>query len=57
MLHKSQNNKKVAISACSIGVTEDFISHSPLEIYVRNCRNSQKYRFYQLYLIISGICH
>ena len=24
---------------------------------VCNCRNLQKYRFYQLYLMISGICH
>jgi len=51
MLHKSQNDKKVTVSACSVGATEDFIAHSPLEICVRNCRNLQKYWFYQLYLI------
>ena len=55
MLHKSQNNKKVAISACSVVVTKDFISQSPSEIFVRNCRNLQKYRFYKLYLMILGI--
>ena len=52
MLHKSQNDKKVSVSTCSVWATEDFIAQSPSEICVRNCRNLQKYRFYQLYLII-----
>lgn len=56
MLHKSQNDKKVTVSTCSVWATEDFIAQSPSEICVRNCRNLQKYRFYQLYLIILEIC-
>ena len=55
MLHKSQNDKKVTVSACSVGATEDFIAQSPSEICVHNCRNLQQYRFYKLYLMILGI--